>query len=178
MIVLFLIFLVPMFFWMVVEERWHLYLGIFYATVAVICAAFFVRRVRREKAEQRAQWPLHDDYRWRKAWPAARFRQHLCLYLQLRGWTTVSAEELGTERLVLVTQRDRWKVALLCVRPGHAPVPQDGAHLDSVRVSAGATRAALVSASRADLAVINGRDLIRLRFEDLEMLDDTLRVHV
>ena len=125
---MFLLVLLPFLAWQWVPARWHLLMAeVLLATSAVLLIMALLKLIRAMRASRDAQ--SRGAYRWHRSWTAAIYGKHLLSYLRQHGWRVISADVTGSDRLRIVGEAGRQHMALLLVKPGAAPMPDDLAWL-------------------------------------------------
>jgi hypothetical protein len=149
--------------------------------VVIIGAALYgIRRALKSDAELRGLAPSRIENRWRPSWQPDKFLQHLSLFVRLRGWRVSSSSVLGQDRVGLVLEKDKCRLAMLCLRPDTAEAASDRDTVGAMARQALASRTAVVSEAKKKRPGV-GQDIhlgpaatLSLQFEDLSRLDEVL----
>jgi len=159
----------------------HPAFGLILVLVGIAGVAVAIRKlIRGELAFQAATNALPiDNYRWLKRWDAVHFNRHFNSFLQVHGWRVLSAAVLGQDRVEFVAEKDRCVIALLCLRPGQGTASGDLGHIEALRQSRKAARAALVTEAKPqpeEMHEAARHNVMRLQFEDLERLSEVFHL--
>jgi hypothetical protein len=159
--------------WAVVPDAWHPYvpeivLGA--GLCGVIVSAF---RIWGDLSRY-GHHPLRAEYHWRPGVTAEAFETLLTITLRDRGWHILSSAVLDRERLGLTIQKDKQRVALLCLAPGHPPTAADIRYANASRVHAEAQTGVLLAGTHeADQSLLSllDRNNTLLDYDNLSRLD-------
>jgi hypothetical protein len=169
---------VPAMFWTMGPRAWHLPEAIAFVVLAVLGSIALTRRFREGTAERRASLADQATWRWPAIMPADQFRLRLITFLQLRGWRVTSSIVNSRDRLEVVVRKDRCFLALLLVAPTQgAGDAADLERIAALRTEAGASHAAIVEAAPTS-ALANVAGVMRIRYEDLPVLDEAIGLQV
>jgi hypothetical protein len=169
----------PLLIWRATPDAWRPLVAAAGVFILVMVVLLFARSVRRRNARDAATSAPKEEYRWLSGWDAALYGRHFGSFLRFRGWRILSSSPAGKDRLTVVAEKYRCRLALLCVEPGQDAAEADLGHLEAVGRDARATRVALVSRSAMAPTARPpeaGRNLWQIRYDDLRRLDDLLRV--
>jgi len=177
---------VPAFFLMIPFLVWAAFPGAYFPEVVAFglfvylaVGAYFVRKLMRENAADASISPPTAEYRWRKGWSNTEFQRHFSLFLRGRGWRILSSTPVDENRLAVVIDKQKFRLALLCVQPGHAATNDDDARLEATRSDHRVTDVVLVTQDRPTAEERNSaitRNVWLLSFEDLDNLDEAVAV--
>jgi hypothetical protein len=176
---IFVMFL-PLTIWYFTPDAWHGVLAAVAIVSAVVFGIFYAYSVRRWHANEAATSAAKEEYRWLSGWDAARYERHFGSFLRFRGWRILSSSAPGPGRITVVAEKDRCRLALLCVEPSQYSAAADLSHLELVGREVKATRIALVSRPNnrpASLGTGAAPMLWQIRYDDLPRLEELLRLY-
>jgi hypothetical protein len=171
----------PLMVWYWTPDAWRPTLAIAAILISIVSAIIYTRNVRRWYAKEAATSAAKDEYRWLSGWDAKSYERHFGSFLRFRGWRILSASAIDPGRLTVVAEKDRCRVALLCVEPSQDAAVSDLSQLESLGREARATHAALVSRSTSVPPHLHADakcNVWQIRYGDLPRLNELLRVDV
>jgi hypothetical protein len=160
--------LAPIFLWIMSAPRWHTLLACIYGAFLVALLIFWIRALRRERAEHRLIAATHATWRWPRRASPEFYGVRLAMFLRLGGWRVESSSVTPRGRVELVVRKDRTCIVLLCVGPRQEQADADDfQHINLMRVQTRATHAAIVSAVPSNAPA----HIMQFRFADLARLE-------
>jgi hypothetical protein len=170
----------PVLIWTAAPPGWHPALAVIYATVAIVTVAFWVRALRRTRANIRANAAASADWRWLPQTPGELFRRRIEIFLSMRGWHVGSSAVAGRDRVQLLVRKERWTILLLFVGPRPpAPDAEDVIALQALAADVRASFAALITADPCGqdvMRAVRRANVLLLRYPDVDRLDEVLSV--
>jgi len=169
--------IVPLLLWAATPRQYWWLLAIFGGVLTLVIAAWYIYQEWNKHLAAEAITAPKAAYRWHKSWDTAQFQRHFSIFLRERGWRIVSATQLGADRLQVVVDKQKVRIALLCVQPGHAATVADNTQLQAARADVRVTELVLVTDSTATAEERNeavSRNMWLFNFDDLDNLDEAL----
>jgi hypothetical protein len=171
------VIVVPPLVWQLGPASWHPMERVIYAACGALAAALLTLAYARGTAARRASVAGHVTWRWSPGTRAREFRQGLEQYLRGCGWQIDSIAIVGSNRLEVAARKEQWRLALLCVGPGHDMVnPSDLDRLNRLREKANATHAVIVTPDQGGPGFMpaSGAAAMHMRYRELPTLETAL----
>ena len=173
--------LVPILLWMAAPRQYWGLLAIFSALLVLAIAGYYTYLAWTRQRAVDAMTAPKAAYRWHKSWGVAQFQRHFSIFLRERGWRIISATQLGADRLQVVVDKQKVRIALLCVQPGQPATAEDTTQLEAARADPRVTELVLVTDTTATAEERNaavGRNMWLFNFDDLDNLDEALVIEM
>ncbi len=171
--------LIPLLAWAALPRPYWPLLAVASFILLMTIVTWWVRKELRRYADTVAISPPSAEYRWHKGWSSTDFERHFSLFLRGRGWRILSAAPVGADRLAVVIDKQKFRLSLLCVQPGHPATADDETRLEATRSDHRVTDIVLVTQNRPTAEERNSaitRNVWLLSFEDLDSLDEAIAV--
>ncbi len=169
--------IVPFLLWAATPRQYWWLVEIFGIVLVLVITAYYTYIAWTKHLATEAMTAPKAAYRWHKSWDTAQFQRHFSIFLRERGWRIISATQLGADRLQVVVDKQKVRIALLCVQPGHTATAEDNTQLQAARADVRVTELVLVTDSTATAEERNeavSRNMWLFNFDDLDNLDEAL----